>query len=80
MQVQQANLIAQLGNLSASEDTKAPSTTREFAIGDRVRVKNPRNLQPQRGRIVNVGINRRTVQTNLGTKIVRAPKSLVLEQ
>jgi predicted transcriptional regulator len=81
LQVQQADLIAQLGsNLSTSEDTKAPSTTREFAIGDRVRIKNPRILQPQRGRIVKIGINRITVQTNLGTKIVRAPKNLVLER
>jgi transcription elongation factor len=80
LQVQQADLIAQLGNLSGSEDTKAPSTTREFAIGDRVRIKNPRILQPQRGRIVKIGINRITVQTNLGTKIVRAPKNLVLER
>jgi hypothetical protein len=82
LQVQQADLITQLGNLSCAgnEDTKGPSTAREFVIGDRVRIRNPRILQPQRGRIVKIGINRITIQTNIGRKILRAPKNLILEQ
>jgi hypothetical protein len=55
------------------------NTIRDFAIGDRVRVLNPRRLQPHTGRVVRIGSNRITIQTSLGTKIVRAPENLILQ-
>jgi hypothetical protein len=75
LQVQQANLITKLERLStigdkATATNTALRTVREFAIGDRVRIKNPRVLQPQKGKILKIGTDRITIQSILGTKIV----------
>ena len=85
LQIQQSNLLQRLGRLNESEDhnnnaTPPPITTaRVFAVGDRVRIKNPGLLQPVRGAITNMGKTRITVEARNGTKIVRAPKNLILE-
>ena len=61
--------------------SKAPNeTTREFAIGDQVKVRNPNPFQSDKGRIVRIGKTRITVQTKSGSKIQRAPKNLSIQQ
>jgi hypothetical protein len=56
-------------------------TTREFAIGDKVWIKNP-NLfsQAGSGTVTKIGNRRITVTTQSGKNILRAPKNLVLEE
>ncbi len=54
--------------------------TVEFAIGDRVIVKNPNPFQTDRGKITKIGKKRITLTTQSGSKILRAPKNLVLQQ
>jgi hypothetical protein len=54
--------------------------TVEFAIGDRVIVKNPTLFQANRGKITNIGNKRITLTTQSGSKIPRVPKNLVLQQ
>ena len=85
LQLQQAALISRLGRLTEADEPDTPpppkkaTATREFAVGDRVRIKNPRLLQETRGKISRIGI-RITVTTPKGNTIVRAPKNLVLEE
>jgi transcription elongation factor len=83
LQIQQSDLLQRLGLLSESDDnnitTPAPVIAREFAVGDRVRIRNPSRLQPVRGIITKIGRVRITVEARNGTKIVRAPKNLILE-
>jgi small-conductance mechanosensitive channel len=55
-----------------------PDATREFAIGDRVQIKNPGRYQASGGTIAKIGANRITVRTASGSKILRAPKNLLL--
>ncbi len=52
----------------------------EFAIGDRVIVKNPNLFQADRGKITKIGNKRITLTTQSGSKILRTPKNLVLQQ
>jgi hypothetical protein len=54
-------------------------TTQEFEIGDRVRIRNPRMLQANRGKIVRIGASRITVKAKNGTTIVWAPKNLYFD-
>jgi hypothetical protein len=92
LQLRQAALLSPLERLSEGEEQQetpprrpqaAPlppsQATGEFAIGDRVRVRNPRVLQETRGRITRIGL-RITVTTPRGNTIVRVPKNLVLEE
>jgi hypothetical protein len=81
LQIQQSDLLQRLGRLSESEDnaTPLPTTAREFVVGDRVRIRNPGRLQPVRGTVTKIGRVRITVEARNGTKIVRAPKNLILE-
>ena len=86
LQLQQATLISRLGHLTDAADEpdtppppKKATAAREFAIGDWVRVRNPRLLQETRGKISRIGI-RITVTTPKGNTIVRAPKNLILEE
>jgi hypothetical protein len=44
-----------------------------------VRIKNPNRFQTDRGMITNIGAKRITVQTRSGTKILRAPKNLTID-
>jgi hypothetical protein len=53
--------------------------TGEFAIRDRVIVKNPNFFQTDRGKITKIGNKRITLTTQSGSKILRAPKNLVLQ-
>jgi hypothetical protein len=56
------------------------SGNRKFAIGDKVRTKNPTRFQADQGVITKIGPNRVTVHTKVGSKILRAPKNLILER
>jgi hypothetical protein len=85
LQIQQTALLSHLERLSeggekATRPTSSPSvaagTTREFAIGDRVRIRNPRRLQAVKGKIVRIGKSRITVEAKGGETIIRAPKNL----
>jgi hypothetical protein len=86
LQIQQSNLLERLGRLSESGDSNNNSVTplptaaaRAFAVGDRVRILNPNRLQPDRGAITKIGRSRITVEARNGTKIIRAPRNLILE-
>ena len=71
LQAQQTALISRLGRLCKPGDQgpaappQRPAAAREFAIGDRVRIWNPRALQETRGRIARIGA-RITVTTPKG--------------
>jgi hypothetical protein len=54
--------------------------TVEFATGDRVIVKNPNLFQADRGKITKIRNKRITLTTQSGSKILRTPKNLVLQQ
>jgi hypothetical protein len=88
LQLQQTVLLTRLErarNTEARRDTADDTrvdvneTTREFAIGDRVRIKNPNRFQADRGTITKIGASRITVQTRSGAKITRAPKNLIID-
>jgi hypothetical protein len=91
LQIQQAVLLTRLGRLSSEgnrnsnsnysrpEPPATENTTRDFAIGDRVRIRNPGVFQTDRGSIVKIGTTRITVLARNGTKIVRAPKNLIFD-
>jgi transcription elongation factor len=82
LQIQQGGLLARLGALSDDNEpqptpTRAarvqPDAPREFAIGDRVRIRNPVRYQANRGTIIRIGTSQITVEMRNGSKIVRAP-------
>ena len=89
LSVKQAELITKLDSLTQvtkkpaavpkSEKAKQPPPTRELTIGDRVRIKNPRYLQPTSGKVTKLTLTRVTVTADNGTTIVRAAKNLILE-
>jgi transcription antitermination factor NusG len=90
LQLQQAELIVRLerargresrataGTAARAGDSE-PRETRELAIGDRVRIKNPGPFQANRGVIIKIGTSRITVRTRSGSKIIRAPKNLTTD-
>jgi transcription elongation factor len=90
LQIQQSELLQRLDQLVGSGESNNATArsvqsvqseiTREFAIGDRVRIRNPGLLQAVRGTIIKIGASRITVQARNGNKIVRAPKNLILEE
>ena len=51
-------------------------STKDFAVGDRVRINNPKPLQEQVGIITKIGAKLITVTTRNGTEIRRAPQNL----
>ncbi|WP_353890134.1 mechanosensitive ion channel domain-containing protein [uncultured Marinobacter sp.] len=87
LQLQQTEVIARLTRLTEAEPkqtrTVSPTrptptdTIRDFAIGDRVRITNPRPFQTATGSIKRIGTHRITVRTASGNNIIRAPKNLV---
>jgi hypothetical protein len=88
LQIQQNTLISRLARLSESRARKNQppravplvlGSTREFSVGDKVRIRNPQALQEKRGTITRVGA-RVTVTTAKGNTIVRAAKNLILEK
>ena len=82
LQVGQSKLLQRLGQLSGSKikNNTVPQqiTVRNFAIGDRVRIKNPRFLQSASGTVSKINPQHITVTTANGSSIVRAPKNLIL--
>ena len=86
LQIQQLDLLTQLETYRrlsvASElplpDSSSPPSLTRFSIGDRVRILNPRFLQPNEGIIIKISAIRITLRTAAGNTIVRAPKNLLL--
>jgi transcription antitermination factor NusG len=79
LQLKQNTLISRLERLSESVPTNTTEPTdaaREFAVGDRVRIKNPGLFRETSGTIVKIG-KRITVQTKSGKKIIRAAKNII---
>ena len=87
LQIQQTDLFARLATAVEAEraQTREPlnerkPAKREFAIGDRVNIKNPKLFQPTSGTITKIGATRITVTSESGSKILRAPKNIVFER
>ena len=91
LQIQQTNLLNRLETLTenegrannrgpgyqaGNEEPARPENTAAFAVGDRVRIKNPNPLQQQVGVVTKIGPKFITVTTRNGTVIRRAPKNL----
>jgi hypothetical protein len=85
LQLQQTELLVRLERARGDEaragvyDEEEPGT-QKFAIGDKVRIKNPTRFQADQGVITKIEPNRVTVHTKTGSKILRAPKNLILEK
>jgi hypothetical protein len=88
LQLQQDELLARLHRVSSSPNsgqatTRArrvpPDATRALAIGDYVKVRNPRAFQANRGKIVSIGRSRIIVETSNGSRIIWAPHNLYLD-
>jgi hypothetical protein len=65
---------------SAAGNRTEVRPTRAFVVGDRVCIKNPRPFQENKGTITKIGSQRITVTTRSGSKIIRDPKNLALEE
>jgi transcription antitermination factor NusG len=96
LNIQQSHLLRRLERLSegASDNNPTPPpqiatarrappvTVQHFAVGDRVRIRNPGILQPTTGTVTKITPKRITIQAHSGTRvinIVRAPKNVILE-
>ena len=88
LQLQQTEVITRLTRLTETQHRETrtvsppprptpPETTREYAIGDRVRITNPRPFQATTGTVRKIGTNRITVRAASGSNIIRAPKNLI---
>jgi hypothetical protein len=86
LQVQQTELLARLQRAADNEvasagdfgqETREP---RELAIGDNVAIKNPNPFQANKGTTTKLGRKRITVTSPSGQKILRAPKSLLIQE
>jgi hypothetical protein len=83
LQIEQSRLLQRLQWLTESSNNSVPlNVTCVFAIGDKVRIKNPEPSQANKGKIVKIGIttNHIMVQVKNGTKIVRASHNLTFEE
>ena len=83
LQIQESELLQRLEGLSETDSHTAagtPTPTRDFRIGDLVRIKNPKPFQIKKGNIIRIGTDtdRITVQSTSGSKIVRASFNLTL--
>jgi hypothetical protein len=82
LQIRQTELVQRLARLTNSGNnnttTERSNTAHVFSVGDYVRITNPGLRQSDRGIITKIGNSRITVQDRNGTKILRAPKNLVL--
>jgi hypothetical protein len=80
LQIRESELLQRLERLNEANriTSGTPIATRVFAIGDLVRIKNPRPLQAKQGTVIRIGVDtdRITVQTKNGSKIVRASYNL----
>ena len=87
LKLQQTELLALLGEKTKGRTAPTDSGTgaivdreqRTFAIGDKVKIKNPNRFQANKGTITKIGATRITVQTRSGGKIQRAPKNLIVD-
>jgi hypothetical protein len=84
LQLQQSVLLTRLATINDRNSEReffdaTADTPRDFQVGDRVRVVNPKLFQPRKGVITNIGDSRITIQGQNGTKVQRAPYNLVLE-
>ena len=87
LQLRQTEVITRLTLLTESQHREPravsphlltpPEATQGFAIGDRVKIKNPRPFQTSAGSVKKIGTRRITVRTASGSDIVRAPKNLI---
>jgi transcription antitermination factor NusG len=78
LHIEERELLVRLGQLSVADSSPiSTQPSREFKIGDLVRIINPKPFQKKKGKIVKIGTNRITVQPNNGSKIVRAPSNLI---
>jgi hypothetical protein len=86
LQIQQSALIERLEQLNqghnASENTASSQTVpvrtrQEFAISDRVTIRNPGRFQATEGTLTKIGRSRITVQAWNRSTIVRSPKNLI---
>ena len=90
LQIQQASLVDRLSRAAETlpnvvndepDNRRARIPTdnpRQFAIGDRVRINNPRILQQPTGTVIRITEARMTVQTSNGGTVTRTPKNLTL--
>jgi hypothetical protein len=80
LQIRESELLQRLerSNEANRNTSGTPIATRVFAIGDLVRIKNPRPLQAKQGTIMRIGVDtdRITVQTKNGSTIVQASCNL----
>ena len=76
LHLQESELLLRLGQLS--QVNTSVNITCELAVGDLVRIKNPRPLQAGKGTItkINIATNRVTIQSKNGSKIIRAPSNI----
>jgi hypothetical protein len=88
LQLQQDDLLARLHRASLSPNsgqakTRAtrvpPDAARAFAIGDNVKVRNPRAFQANIGKIVSIGRSCIIIETSNGSRIIRAPHNFYLD-
>jgi hypothetical protein len=84
LQLQQSVLLTRLATINGrnAEGEYFNATAdppRDFQIGDRVRVLNPKRFQPKKGVIIAIGSGRITVQAPNRTTVQRAPDNLVHE-
>jgi hypothetical protein len=93
LQIRQSKLLERLDLLSNTDNkdnkdsknnkstpiVRRAATPHEFAIGDRVHIKNPRDLLPARGTITKINPKCITVLSESGINIICAPKNLTLE-
>ena len=82
LQLEQSLLLVRLQRATEGKNdgaTKNHETTkpRPLKIGDRVKINNPRPLQPTGGRITRIG-KLVTVTAQSGVQVVRASKNLTL--
>ena len=90
LQIGQSKLLQRLEQLTGSgvRNNTVPqratithdiTTVRDLVIGDQVRIKNSRFLQPTSGTVSRINPKRITILAENGTSIVRAPNNLILE-
>jgi hypothetical protein len=78
LNIQETELLERLERLSLAETSVSSiPTARGFAIGDEVRIRNPKPLQAKKGTILKIG-TRITVLAANGSKVVRAPHNLII--
>ena len=84
LQLQQSILLTQLASINNRNTEReffdaTADAPRDFRIGNRVRILNPKLFQAKRGVIINIGNSRITLQARNGTKVQREPHNLILE-